>query len=101
MPLSYGKAEMVGVTKAAVAAQGFLSPMVDFGVSWLVRVHADSAASIGMCSRQGICKVIRTDTQVMWIQRRIRANNLDLYKVAGEKNPADILSKADIPIFIG
>ena len=34
------------------------------------------------------------DTQVMWIQQRVRNKDLDLRKVAGERNPADILTKA-------
>ena len=33
----------------------------------------------------------------MWIQQRIRNGDLDLYKIAGDNNPADILTKADIP----
>ena len=50
-----------------------------------------------MCTRQGIGKVRHLDTQIMWIQQRVRNNDLDLYKILGENNPADLLTKAEIP----
>ena len=95
--LSSGEAEMVGVTKGAAAALGFRSLLSDFGVEWPGRVWTDSSASIGMCTRQGIGKVRHMDTQIMWIQQRIRNNDLDLYKIAGEDNPADLMTKAETP----
>ena len=95
--LSSGEAEMVGVTKGAAAALGFRPLLSDLGAHWPSRIWTDSSASIGMCSRQGIGKVRHMDTQVMWIQQRIRNHDLDLYKIAGEENPADLLTKAEIP----
>lgn len=95
--LSSGEAEMMGVTKGAMAALGFKSLLAGFGVEWPVRVRTDSTASIGVCSRQGLGKVRHIDTQVLWIQQRIRNGDLDLYKILGEEDPADILTKASIP----
>ena len=88
---------MIGVTKGAASALGFKSLLMDLGVQWPLRVWTDSSASIGMCTRQGIGKVRHMDTQIMWIQQRVRNGDLDLYKVSGEENPADILTKAEIP----
>ena len=88
---------MVGVTRAAAAALGFRSLLADLGLDWPVRVWTDSTASIGMCSRQGLGKVRHLDVQLMWIQQRIRNHDLDLYKVLGEENPADLMTKAGIP----
>ena len=76
--LSSGEAEMMGVTRGAMAALGFRSLLSDFGVEWPVRIWTDSTASIGMCSRQGFGKVRHIDTQVLWIQQRIRNGDLDL-----------------------
>lgn len=95
--LSSGEAEMIGVTKGAAAALGFKSLLMDLGISWPLRVWTDSSASIGMCTRQGIGKIRHMNTQIMWIQQRVRNGDLDLYKVSGEENPADILTKAEIP----
>ena len=91
--MSSGEAEMVGVTRAAAAAFGFRSLLADLGLDWPVRVWTDSTASIGMCSRQGLGKVRHLDVQLMWIQQRIRNHDLDLYKVLGEENPADLMTK--------
>ena len=91
--LSSGEAEMVGATQAATAALGFRPLLADLGVNWSAKIWTDSMASIGMCSRQGLGKVRHLDTQVMWIQQRIRNNDLDLYKILGDENVADILTK--------
>ena len=88
---------MIGVTRAAAVALGFKSLMADLGAWWPARVWTDSSASIGMCTRQGIGKVRHMDTQIMWIQQRVRNNDIDLYKVLGENNPADLMTKAEIP----
>ena len=95
--MSSGEAEMVGVTRAAPAALGFRSLPADLGFHWPVRVWTDSTASIGMCSRQGLGKVRHLDVQLMWIQQRIRNHDLDLYKILGEENPADLMTKAGFP----
>ena len=87
---------LVGVTKAATAALGFRSLLAHLGVNWPAKIWTDSTVSIGMCSRQGLGKVRHLDTQVMWIQQRIRNNDFDLYKILGDENPADISTKAFI-----
>ena len=88
---------MVGVTRAAAATLGLKSLLADFGVKCQPRIWTDSSASLGMCSRQGLGKVRHLDTQKMWIQQRVRCGDLDLYKIGGDNNPADIFTKASIP----
>ena len=88
---------MIGVTTAAAAGIGLRSLLRDLGSDRHLRVWTDSTAFIGICSRQGIGKIRHLDTRLMWIQQRIRNNDLDLYKILGEENPADILTKATIP----
>ena len=85
---------MMGVTKGATAALGFKSLLAYLGGEWPVRIWTDSTASIGMCSRQGLCKVRRLDTQTLWIQHAIRNVDLDLCKIPGEDNLADMLAEA-------
>ena len=89
---------MVGVTRACATALGFRSLLNDLGLQKLSsRVWTDSSAAIGICKRQGLGKIRHLDTQMFWVQRRVRNNDLDLYYVAGEKNPADIFTKPNIP----
>ena len=34
---------------------------------------------------------------MLWVQQRVRNNDLDLYYVLGDRNPADIFTKPNIP----
>ena len=76
--LSSGEAEVVGVTKASAIALGFKSLPKDFGQDMKGRVWTDSSAAIGICKRQGLGKLRHLDTQMLWVQQRVRNNDLDL-----------------------
>ena len=95
--LSSGEAEVVGVTKACATSLGYRSLLADLGLSLSGRVWTDSSAAIGICKRQGLGKLRHLDTQMLWVQQRVRNNDLDLYYVPGEKNPADVFTKPNIP----
>ena len=95
--LSSGEAEYYGIVKAGSNALGLKGMLADVSVDVQITVCTDSSAAKGIASRRGLGKVRHMEAQTMWIQQRIRNNDLDLYKVPGENNPADILTKADIP----
>ena len=72
--------------------------MSDYGTKCLNgRVWTDSSAAIGICKRQGLSKLRHLDTQMLWIQQRVRNNDSDLYYVLGDSKPADIFTKPNIP----
>ena len=58
-----------------------------------VRMHADSAAAIGICRRSGIGRVRHFAVGQLWVQEGLRRRDFELYKVLGAHNPADILTK--------
>ena len=91
--LSSGEAEFYGVVKAAGAGLGYQALMRDFGVDLAITVFTDSTATIGISSRQGLGKLRHLDTTALWIQQAIRAKRIELRKVNGEENPADIFTK--------
>ena len=66
--LSSGEAEFYGVVKAAGVELGHTSLLNDIGVVLPLRVWTDSAATIGICGRQGLGKLRHVDTQCLWIQ---------------------------------
>ena len=68
----------------------------DLGLDVPLRVWTDSSAAIGICQRQGLGKVRHLDTQTLWIQQAVRAGKVDLRKIDGDKNPADLLTKHSI-----
>ena len=72
---------------------GYQSLLRDLGQEVPVRVWTDSSASIGICSRQGLGKLRHLDTHTLWIQQAVRSGRVDLRKVAGEVNPADLFTK--------
>ena len=91
--LSSGEAEFYGVVRATGAALGQRSLFRDLGIDVGVRIWTDSSASIGISTRQGLGKLRHIDTHTLWIQERVRTRDVELRKVRGECNPADLLTK--------
>ena len=91
--LSSGEAEFNGVVKGAGVGLGYRSLLGDLGHSVPLRVWTDSSAAIGISSRQGLGKLRHLDTHTLWIQQAVRAGQVDLRKVDGEVNPADVFTK--------
>ena len=91
--LSSGESEFYGVVKAGGVSLGYQALLRDLGLDLPVRVWTDSTATIGICGRQGLGKLRHIDTQCFWIQQRVRDKSIELYKVKGEDNPADLFTK--------
>ena len=91
--LSSGEAEFAGVIRGAGQGLGYQALLRDIGVDAPLRVWTDSSAAIGICSRQGLGKLRHLDTHTLWIQQAVRSGRVDLRKILGEKNPADLLTK--------
>ena len=58
-----------------------------------LRLWTDSSAAVGICSRQGLGKLRHLERTSLWIQQRIRHGELEVRKIAGEFNPADLYTK--------
>ncbi len=82
--LSSGEAEFYGVVRGAGQGLGYQA---------LLRVWTDSSAAIGICSWQGLGKLRHLDTHTLWVQQAVRSGRLELKKVLGDENPADLLTK--------
>ena len=91
--LSSGEAEFHGCVKACGMGLGYQSLLRDLGLDAPLRVWTDSSAAIGICSRQGLGKLRHVDTHLLWVQQAVRQRRLELRKVAGTANPADIFTK--------
>ena len=91
--LSSGGAEFAGVTRGAGQGLCYKALLEDLGVGARLRVWTDSSAAIGICNRQGLGKLRHLDTHALWIQQAVRTSRVDLRKVRGEENPADLLTK--------
>ena len=91
-----GEAELHGVVRASAAGLGMLALLADFGAR-LPMVWTDSTASIGICKRQGLGKVRHLAVQDLWVQQRVRGGDFELFKIPGERNPADLFTKFGLP----
>ena len=92
--LSSGEAELAGVVRGASEGCGLQSLAADLGITLKFSIHADSSAAIGICRRSDIGRVRHLAVSQLWVQERLRAGSFTLHKVAGDENPADILTKA-------
>ena len=79
--------------KAAGAGHGHQSIMSDFGLSVPVRVWTDSSAALGISTRSGLGKLRHLETHTLWVQGKVRTGAIQVRKVRGDVNPADLFTK--------
>ena len=91
--LSSGEAEFYAAGKAAIEAIGGQSLLKDLGWDVQLRVCLDASAAQSIASRQGLGKMRHVDVRYLWLQEVVRAGRLQLQKVRGAENPADVLTK--------
>ena len=93
LSLSSGESELHGISKGVSSGLGMKSLINDLGFKVKVRVHSDACAAIGMARRRGLGRVRHLDVEDLWVQSKVRDGHVDLVKVKGVDNPADILTK--------
>ena len=91
--LSSGESELAAVAKAAAEGLGMKSVLNDFSHPVSIEIHSDATAAIGICKRQGLGRVRHLATADLWLQQRVKARELLLFKVPGKDNPADVFTK--------
>ena len=68
--------------------------MEDWGYDRKLVLWTDSSAARGIAGRIGLSKRTRhIAVHYLWLQERVEAGDLEVKKIAGEKNPADIGTK--------
>ena len=91
--LSVGEAEYYALVKAAAEGLGIQALAQDLGIELILRVWVDSTTADAIASRIGLGKVRHMEVKFLWAQEAHRAGRFCVKKIAGEKNPADILTK--------
>ena len=56
-------------------------------------IGSDSSAAKSLGSRRGTGRIRHLETRWLWLQLEVAKGNIKLEKVAGEDNPADLLTK--------
>ena len=91
--LSSGEAEMHGISKGMQHAMGLRAMYKDMELGLKLRVHSNATAAIDIARRRGLGKLRHLDCEDPWIQSKVRSKDVELLKVLGAKNPADILTQ--------
>ena len=81
------------MVRGAAAGIGLVSLARDFGYHLRLRLQADATGAIGIARRRGAGKVRHIETGTLWLQRHITMKTIDLAKIHGFKNWADLGTK--------
>ena len=91
--LSSGEAELGGMCKGASHAPGLRAICLDLGLDRGIVMRTDATAAIGMSRRLGVGKIRNLDASLLWLQQKVRSNEVPLENVLGSVNPVDALAK--------
>ena len=93
LALSSAEAELYALVKGAAQSLGLISLAADLGIKVEVMIHSDASAALGIVAREGLGKLRHINVQYLWIQTRVSEGSLDVMKVPGLQNPADLFTK--------
>ena len=65
----------------------------DRGIELSAKVWIDSSAALGVVGRKGNGKLRHVRVGMLWIQEKVEEGELEVRKVLGENNPADLMTK--------
>ena len=91
--LSSGEAELVAAVKMCSEFIGVTQLAADWGCQLAGKLYMDSSAAIGAANRRGSGKMRHVKVGNLWIQQRVEEKEIEVRKVKGESNPADLLTK--------
>jgi len=91
--LSSGEAEYYGIVKGASIGMGLRSMANDLGLQLTIGVNTDASAALGIACRRGLGKVRHIEVDQLWIQDRVINGDIEVMKIHGKENIADILTK--------
>ena len=93
LALSSAEAEFYALTKGAAYALGVQSLFNDWGVQVDITMFTDSSSGLSFSSRRGLGKMRHIQTRFLWLQDLVASKALNVRKILGTLNPADILTK--------
>ena len=91
--LSSGEAEFYSSVRGASLGLGLVSLAADFGVVLKLRLRIDASASIGVCNRKGAGRIRHIATRTLWLQHHVARGAIEISKIEGTVNSADLGTK--------
>ena len=94
--LSSAEAELYGMVEGVTRAKGLLSLAFEVGfrqLAQVVHLWTDSSAAKSFVSRRGLGRMRHLEIRDLWLQKEVREGKLEVSKIPGTQNPADLLTK--------
>lgn len=91
--LSSMEAELYAAVLGVTQGEGVRALLQDFGEHVKLTLAVDSSAAMGIIAKEGLGKAKHIQTQWLWVQQARRQKRLELAKVKGTENPADLMTK--------
>ena len=94
LSLSSGEAEYYGCVRAGSSSMGYKSLLADLAVTGKkLRVKTDASVAKSMAARRGLGGVKHIEVNQLWLQEKVNTGAIEVEKVKGETNRADVLTK--------
>ena len=93
LSLSTAESELHGICKGMQMGMGFSSMCKYLDMHMKIRLHSDATAAIGIARRRGLGKLRHLDVEDLWVQEKVRDKTVEIAKVLGTDNPADVFTK--------
>ena len=74
-------------------ALGIKGMYADMGVEVGIHAYVDASAAMGIACRRGLGKVRHIELDQLWLQDQVARGRVRVFKVPGEENLADSLTK--------
>ena len=59
----------------------------------MIKLGTDSSAAKSFVSRRGLGKMRHLEIRDLWLQAEVEQGRLEVHKVKGDQNPADLMTK--------
>ena len=90
---SSAEAELYAANFGAQQAIGIQTMLMEMGHKMSIVVHMDSSAALGVLQRKGIGKLRHVDVADLWLQTAVRNKKVEVRKIDGKVNDADLMTK--------
>ena len=92
--ISSGEAEYYGCVRAASHGLGVQSMLGDLGITEKrLRVKTDASVAKSLAARRGLGGIRHIEVNQLWLQEKVNNGTIEIEKVKGEINRADVLTK--------
>ena len=93
--LSSAEAEFYALIDAVLRAKWALSVLSELGVpvSPVAEAYTDSSAAKSLVSKRGLGRMRHLELRDLWLQREVGEGKVVIRRIAGDRNPADTMTK--------